>query len=113
MHEMSIAQSLIDIIREEMERHQARVLNSVRVQIGQLSAVVPEALTFCFGIMISGTQFEGAKLVTEIIPLKAVCRRCSETFEVVDYVFRCPQCGSGDLDTVSGHDLTIVDMEVE
>ncbi len=112
MHEMSIAQSLIDIIREEMERHQARVLNSVRVQIGRLSAVVPEALTFCFGIMISGTELEGAELITEIVPLEAACKQCPQTFEVVDYVFRCPRCGGTEIETIAGHDLTIVDMEV-
>ena len=55
MHEMSIAQSLIEIIEEEMKKHDAKYLRSVRLNIGQLSAVVPESLSFCFEVITSDT----------------------------------------------------------
>ena len=60
MHEMSIAQSLIDIVRDEMGKHGVTVLKSVRIQVGQLSAIVPDSLSFCFNIMTSGTDLEGS-----------------------------------------------------
>ena len=74
MHEMSIAQSLLDIIREEMAKHDARVLKSIRLHIGQLSAIVPDSLSFCFEVMTSGTELEGAKLIMEVIPLRGAAR---------------------------------------
>jgi len=113
MHEMSIAQSLLEIIREEMLQHKATMLRSVRLHIGQLSAIVPESLSFCFGVMISGTELEGAKLMMEIIPLEGKCRECEKAFEIQDYTFICPQCGSTDIDTIAGQDLSIVEMEVD
>jgi hydrogenase nickel incorporation protein HypA/HybF len=113
MHEMSIAQSLIDIIREEMQKHGVRKLRSVKVNIGKLSAIVPESLSFCFDIMIQGTDLEGAKLVMEVIPLEGRCRDCGKAFEVKDYVFLCPSCGGGKIETLKGQDLSIVEMEVE
>ena len=113
MHEMSIVQSLIDILQEEMTRHQASVLKSVRLHIGELSAIVPSSLSFCFEVITKGTSMEGAKLNMDIIPLKGLCRQCRETFEVKDYVFECPYCHATDIDTVSGQDLSIVEMEVE
>jgi hydrogenase nickel incorporation protein HypA/HybF len=113
MHEMSIAQGLLDIIREEMEKHQATVLRSVRLNIGQLSAIVPESLSFCFEIMTAGTRLEGARLNMEIIPLRGVCRACKREFEIENYAFECPHCQSRDIETISGHELSIVEMEVD
>jgi hydrogenase nickel incorporation protein HypA/HybF len=113
MHEMSIAQSLIDIINEEMIKHNVSVLKSVRVHIGQLSAIVPKSLSFCFEIMTSGTELEDARLIMDIIPLKAICRECQQAFEVQNYSFECPHCSSVDIDTIAGQDLSIVEMEVE
>lgn len=113
MHEMSIAQSLLDVIKEEMQKHRATELKSVLVHIGQLSAIVPESLSFCFEIMTSGTELEGAKLNMEIIPLTGNCRTCGKPFEIKDYVFQCPFCDGTDIETLSGQELSIVEMEVE
>ena len=113
MHEMSIAQSLIEILREEMERHDARVLRSVHLQIGQVSAIVPEALSFCFQVMAEGTEMEGAKLIMDVIALRGRCPECRREFEIVDYRFTCPTCGGSKIETIAGQDLAVVDMEVE
>lgn len=113
VHEMSIAQSLIDILREEMVKHDAGTLRSARLHIGQLSAIVPDSLSFCFEVMTSGTELEGAKLIMEIIPLKGTCRDCKHTFEIQDYTFECPECSSTEIDTIAGQDLSIVEMEVD
>ena len=86
MHEMSIAQSLIDILREEMTRQRADVLKSVRLRIGEMSAIVPDSLSFCFEIAAKGSNMEGARLDMEIIPLRGICRDCGEEFHVQEYV---------------------------
>lgn len=113
MHEMSIAQSLVEIIKEEMERHDAKVLRSVRLHIGQLSAVVPESLSFCFDVITSGSEMEGAELVMEMIPLSGSCKKCGQTFAIENYVFLCPHCGSTDIETTAGQGLSIVELEVD
>ena len=113
MHEMSIAQSLLDIIQEEMRKHNAKILKSVRLDIGQLSAIVPESLSFCFEVMTSGTELEGAELIMEIIPLRGTCRECSREFEIKEYAFECPHCRSPNIDTIAGQELSIVEMEVD
>jgi hydrogenase nickel incorporation protein HypA/HybF len=113
MHEMSIAQSLVDILQEEMARNNASALKSVKLHIGRLSAIVPEALSFCFEIIASGTNMEGADLNMEMIPLRGICLDCDQGFEIEDYAFSCPYCESPNIRTVSGQDLAIVEMEVE
>ena len=113
MHEMSIAQSLFDNLREEMTRHQASTLKSVRLHLGQLSAIVPASLSFCFEVITAGTNLEGAELIMETIPLRAACRDCDASFDIENYVFKCPHCGSARIDTLSGQELSIVEMEVD
>ncbi|MFO7736934.1 MAG: hydrogenase maturation nickel metallochaperone HypA [Desulfatiglandaceae bacterium] len=113
MHEMSIAHSLIEIVKEEMIKNDVRMLKAVRVHIGQMSAIVPESLSFCFEVMTSGTELEGTRLLMEIIPLEGVCTDCERAFEIQDFVFLCPQCGSRNIQTIAGRDLSIVEMEVE
>jgi len=83
---MSIAQSLIQILQEEMAKHGAATLRSVRLSIGEMSAIVPESLSFCFEIITQGTPLEGAKLLMDRIPLKGYCPDCDQPFEIKDFV---------------------------
>jgi len=112
MHEMSIAQSMIDIIKEEMRKADAGTLRSVHLNIGKMSAIVPDALSFCFEIITEGTKMEGARLIIDIIPLKGYCYTCEKEFEIKDYVFACPLCGGTKFNTISGQDLSIKEIEV-
>jgi len=113
MHEMSIAQSIIDIIKEEMHKNNVKTLRSVRLNIGQMSAIVPDSLSFCFEVITSGTELEGARLIMDIIPLRGYCQECKGEFEIEDYAFVCPSCESAEIKTIGGQDLSIVEMEVE
>ena len=113
MHEMSIVQSLIEILREEMLKNDAKTLRSVRLNIGQLSAIVPDSLSFCFEIITEGTDLEGARLIMDIIPLRGYCPGCKDEFEIRDYTFICPSCGNKEIETIAGQDLSIVEMEVD
>ena len=113
MHEMTIAQNLIQILREEMGRHGARSLKSVHLDIGQMSAVVPEALSFCFEVATSGTDMEGVRLVMNVVPLKGYCPQCKKEFEIKGYTFICPSCGSTEIKTIGGRELSVVEIEVD
>jgi hydrogenase nickel incorporation protein HypA/HybF len=110
---MSIAQSVIDIVEEEMRKNNAKVLRSVRLNIGQLSAIVPDSLSFCFEIITKDTHLEGARLVMDVIPLIGYCHACEEEFEIEDYAFSCPKCGDTKIETITGQDLSIVEIEVD
>lgn len=113
MHEMSIAQSLLDIIKEEMQKHDAKILRAVRLNVGQMTAVVPQALSFCFEVITTGTELEGAQLFMDIVPLKGYCPECDAEFTIEEYTFMCPSCGGSKIETIGGQDLSIVEIEVD
>lgn len=113
VHEMSIAQSLLEIILEESRKHDLTSVQVVRLQIGAMAGVVPEALTFCFDLLTRDTPASGAILEIETTEVTARCSECGQLVEVKDHVFLCPQCGGPLLELVSGRELSITSIEGE
>lgn len=113
MHELSIAQSLLEIVMEEGRKHSLEQVKVIRLQVGELAAVVPDSLTFCFEMVSRDTLAEGARLEIETVPVVARCSRCDILFEVENHLFSCPQCGEPTLELVSGRDLAVMSIEGE
>lgn len=113
MHEMSIVHNLISIVKEEMVKNNAVVLKGVRVKIGEMSGIVPDALRTCFNIVTAKSDMEGAELKIETAPLVGYCRKCKKDFDVIDYIFFCPLCDSTDIDIISGREMNVLEIEVE
>jgi hydrogenase nickel incorporation protein HypA/HybF len=108
MHEMALTQSVVDAVCEHAA---GRRVHSVRLEVGALCAVVPDAMTFCFELATEGTAAEGASLEVDMRPGEARCRTCNTSFELYDLILLCP-CGSADIDVVTGRDMKILSMEV-
>jgi hydrogenase nickel incorporation protein HypA/HybF len=113
MHEMSIAESLLTIILQESQSHQASRVVAVALRIGELSSVVPESLRFCFEMISQGTIVEGAELRVERVPVACRCEGCGTEFTVEHLLFMCPACQSRRVAIQSGRELTIESLEVE
>lgn len=113
MHEMSITVNIIEIVKNEMEKNGATRLDTLRVKVGQMTAVEPDSLRFCFEACIQGTPLEGALLEIEEVPLTGKCNRCHSHFKMDNYFLTpCPDCGGKATEIVSGQELDIVSMEV-
>ena len=108
MHELAIAQSVVECV---LERTGERGVTSVRLQVGRLAGVVPEALTFCFDLATSGTTLDGADLVIVQPAGRASCRACDSEFDLEDLILLCP-CGSADVDVTAGRELQVMSVEV-
>lgn len=96
MHEMSVADSILRIVADEMEKHQMRSLHLVRVRHGALSNIVPESLTFCFEALTLDSPWKGARLELEELPVILRCGGCGATFTPPgrEGLFApCPACG--------------------
>lgn len=108
MHELSIAQSVVEAVTE---RAAGRQVVSVRLQVGRLCGVVPDALRFSFDLVTEGTSAHGAALLIDEPAGRASCRDCGADFELADLLLLCG-CGSADVEVVAGRELLISSMEV-
>ena len=108
MHEMALTQSVVEAVCEHAA---GRRVSSVKLEVGALCAVVPDAMTFCFDLATEGTIAAGARLDIDMRPGRASCRSCGAEFELPDLILLCP-CGSADVEVTDGRDLRILSMEV-
>nr|BFE74936.1 hydrogenase maturation nickel metallochaperone HypA [Actinoplanes digitatis] len=108
LHELSITQSVVDAV---CERAAGRTVHSVKVEVGALTAVVPEAMRFCFDLAVEGTVAQGARLDIVARPGVAHCGDCDTDIVLDDLILLCA-CGSADVRVTSGRELRILSMEV-
>ena len=113
MHEMGIANSVLEAVRTEMGLHPGTYPCKVGVRIGEMAAIDPEALRFCFEAIILGTDLESLALGIEVCPRRHRCQLCGREFIVRDYDSRCPQCASLETTCISGDELELAYLEIE
>lgn len=112
MHEMSIAQSILSIVKEEMERHQVEKIEAINIAVGKLSAIVPSSLQFCFKVLTDKSDMEHVLLKVREVPLGYNCYECGREFTAEEMTFSCPHCGEENPVLTSGRDMTIENIEV-
>ncbi len=91
---MSIAESIMNIVADEMKKHNCTTLLKVQVRYGALSQVVPESLQFCFDAILKESAYPNAKLELEEVPILLRCGECNEVFTPAheDVYVPCPIC---------------------
>jgi hydrogenase nickel incorporation protein HypA/HybF len=112
MHELSIAQSIVDIIRQYVPEDQIHLARGVKVRVGQMAGIVPDSLEFCFGAIVNETALHRARLDIEETPLQSQCKDCRQIFTVEGAAFLCPGCGSRELQILSGTELQVIEIEL-
>jgi len=114
MHEASLALNILDTVTRQCEQGGYRVVHSIRLRVGRASHVLPEALTFAFDALKANTVAANASLEIESIPLGGHCRTCGARFEASErFIFACPDCQGSALEITQGHELDILDMDVD
>ena len=113
MHEMSIALRIIEIATDALPPNRPDIeVESVNVEVGQLTAVVPASLRFCFEIASRDTAIAGAQLVIEEIPIVVVCGDCQAESEQEGFPLMCASCHSRHVDLLCGRELRVTSIEV-
>lgn len=112
MHELSIAQSILDTVLAERESRGLEVVDSVTVRVGALSGVFPDALEFCFEAIRLETPLANTRLVIDPVPITVRCRDCAAVTKVEDFLFVCPVCDSVHVNVESGYELEVTSLEV-
>ena len=110
---MGIANSVLDAVRTEMSRYPESYPCKVGVRIGEMAAIDPDALRFCFDAMIQETDLASLELAIEVCPRRHRCLACGHEFIVRDYDSSCQQCASLLTTCISGDELEFAYLEVE
>lgn len=112
MHEMALAHSMLEIVERAARDAGAARVTDVRLEIGVLSHVAPDALRFCFDVVTRGGVADGATLTIDDVPGAAWCMPCGDTVALRQVGDPCPRCGGFQLAVTGGNDMRVKDIAV-
>ena len=109
MHEVGIAEELLRQVL--VAARGMRAVTVVRVDLGVLQWVDPDALRQGFVAASSGTPAEGAELEMREVPARAVCGDCGTEYEPEIGIYVCPACGAAAPEFLEGNDIILVSVD--
>lgn len=112
MHELSIAQSIVELVEEVAIKEKAKSIKSIDIEIGALSGVVLDALEFALEMTIKNTKLESAKINFLNIIGKASCSNCNFLFETNDLLALCPECKQANFKIIDGKQMRIKSLTI-
>lgn len=114
MHELSIAENLIEAAESAACAEGASAVVRIRIRLGEWAGVDAQALRFGFDVLARGTLLDGACFEIEEIAARVRCRACgAESATDGMRIGVCGQCGSMQMQLTRGRELEIVEMEIE
>ena len=112
MHELSVAQEIINIVNSYLPDNNVANVKAVKVKVGKLSNILSDSLSFCFEALTNESHLKGAKLEIVDVPVKVLCLDCNEESEIENPVFACPKCSNNRLKMISGMELQVDEIEL-
>lgn len=113
MHELSVAQALVEQVDAVIDQHRASRATSIRVRIGPLAGVVPELLASAFPLAAAGSRMEHAQLEFIHASIQVRCRTCGAETEAAMNRLLCGACGDWHTQILSGDELLLESVELE
>lgn len=113
MHEMSLAEGVLQLVEETAQREKAQRVKLVVLEIGRLSSVEPDALKFCFEAVTHGSIAQHAALEIINVPGAGWCMPCAQTVPMTESFGACPKCGSYQVQPTEGTEMRVKEIEIE
>ncbi|MGV9709946.1 hydrogenase maturation nickel metallochaperone HypA [Gordonia sp. NPDC003424] len=110
MHELSLCHAIAGVVTSHADRRDVR---TIHLRIGALRQVVPDTLTFCWGIVAEQEGFDGAELAIDWIPASVRCAACGADSEITSrFSICCPHCRSPEVTVLTGEEFLITSLDV-
>ena len=121
MHELSMANSMVEAILDTAKKNNAIQINEAVLEVGELTMLNPEQLKFMMDILREGTIFEDAEIIINMIPIEIECKECgfkgeTKTDENMDHlmsVATCPECANTKVHIIQGQECNIKTIKIE
>lgn len=113
MHEMSLCESILQIMEDQARAQDFGRVKTVWLEIGRLSGVEVDALRFAFEAVTRDSLAAGARLEIIDQPGQAWCMQCSRNIDVTARFDPCPLCGGHQVQVTGGDEMRIKELEVE
>lgn len=113
MHELGVVFYVIDHVKKVAEENQVQHVDSVTVEIGEVTGVIHDQLTDCWNWAANREELlKGTELVIETIHAITHCNGCNRDYDTVQHGRTCPHCSSGETFLVTGNEFIVKEISV-
>lgn len=113
MHELGVVFHIIDDLKAVAEDNNIDKIESVTIQLGEVSSVIPHFLEDAWKWASSKQDFiTGTKLQIEPVTAITQCDDCGKQYGTVAHGRICPFCGSEKTFLIQGNEFLIKEIEV-
>ena len=113
MHELSLAQSLVEQLKQTVRDEEATCVERLTVVMGPYSGVERDAFEFAFPFAAEDSPAEQAELIIEELPATVECANCSASSHPDPRHLQCTSCGSDNVKLIGGREFYIRSIELQ
>lgn len=110
MHELGVVINVVEIVEDFSKKNGITKIDTLVLQIGELSSVIPRYVEACYPAAVDGTILQDTKLKIEIIPGNGRCKECEKIFNLLQNRSKCPNCGSVEWELLCGREFFIKEI---
>jgi len=110
MHELGVVIEVVKTVEKFAEKNGVTKIDRLVLQIGELSSMIPKYIQACYPAAVDDTIMEKTKLEIEILPGNGICKNCNEVFNILQNEGKCPECGSEEIEVLSGKEFLIKEI---
>ena len=101
---------VVKTVENFVEKNGLTKIDTVVLQIGELSSMIPRYVEACYPAAVDGTILQDTKLKIEILPGNGMCKMCNKVFNIIENNSKCPKCGSEHWDLLCGREFMIKEI---
>lgn len=110
MHELGIVAEVVRVVEGIAQKQNVTKIDTLVLQIGELSSVVPYYVEQCYPAAAYGTMLEHTRLQIEVLPANGRCKACGQVYNVVQNRRVCPACCGGEVELLGGREFLIKEI---
>jgi len=110
VHELGVVIDVVHTVEEFARKNGVTRIDTLVLQIGELSSMIPKYIEDCFPAAVDGTVMADTKLRIEVLPGNGLCGKCAKAFNILANEGACPACGGRDWEILSGKEFMIKEI---
>lgn len=110
MHELGAVIEVVKTVENFARKNKLTKIDTVVLQIGELSSMVPKYIEACYPVAIDGTMLEATKLKVEILPGNVICKNCNKVYNLIQNSKECPYCKNKSWELLCGKEFLIKEI---
>jgi hydrogenase nickel incorporation protein HypA/HybF len=110
LHELGVVIEVIKTVEKLAEKNGLTKIDTLVLQIGELSSMIPKYIEACYPAAVDGTILQETKLKIEVLPGNGMCKKCNKVFNIIQNNAKCPNCGSESWELLCGREFMIKEI---